>query len=605
MRAKHAKALTEIPERPPWLVGDNANRDAGHEADHDAGHDTGHATDIILRASSDVAERKSVQSFPDARKSEGVASGDYMTSFMRVLTSRGDEPAYWSQARDAWLREFVFRPGNDLLLGTISTIASRVATAKWFLEGPERTVNAYQRILAQRFGMWAGWTFDIVKGVFDFLTQDKGWTLERIRSSKTDRNGAAIGFCHMDSAYVEVWTDPEYPVMWYDEGWDARKSHGGNGTLMHRSQVCRIIDMSSPSRDLRGIGLCSVSRAITTAQILSSIAKYEKEKLSDLPPAGILLLNNLTPKQWGDIRKQYDTRQDNQGNSTWRDLMVVFGLNPSVPLQADMLEFSEMPEHFDKKTVTEIAMYSFALAFNTDPRELWPVSAGTLGTATEANIQHMKAKAKGHGLILALIERVLNDGLSLPPTIEFKFDYQDVEEDERAARIQRLKAQTISILAGTYKEVGGSVPIVSQKQAQQWLVREGFFTADEMEQYQEESVAEDVAQVETAPDEEIKQEEGIKAKSMWRVDTGPRTRIWDDGKIQRIEIKSNLWRGWGNPGVTNKAIIDGMVVVEDKRTLPVIGKDVEISPQDVARALQQWDRLMPEYAGLLSAQPEE
>lgn len=483
-------------------------------------------------------ERRSVQAVPDARKGEGSASGG-LSGLFRFYASADGEPPYWSEERDVWLRNFIYKPNNDLLLGTISTIVSRVSTSKWFLEGPERTVNIYQKILLQRIGFNAGWSTDIMRGSLDFLSQDKGWTEERIRISKSDRAGGAIGFAHMDSAHINMYTDPEWPVEWVDE--KTRGKAGRQGRLLHRSQVFRIVDMPSPSRDLRGVGLCALSRALTTARILADIAKYERERLSDLPPAGILLLNNMTRTQWEDVSKQYDTRQQQQGNQVWRDVMVAFGLNPAVPLQAELLEFSQMPDHFDKKTITEIAIYSFALAFNTDPREIWPVSSGTLGTATEANIQHMKAKAKGHGLILSLIERALNDGLSLPPTVTFKFDYQDVEEDERAARIRVLNAKFISILAGGGAIDGaGRAEIINVKQAQQWLINQGYFTQDELEEF-------------AVPEEEYQAEDVEVAKALYdsrhKVDMGPRTRIWCDPvygtiKMERMEKRPQAWLGW-------------------------------------------------------------
>jgi hypothetical protein len=84
------------------------------------------------------------------------------------------------------------------------------------------------------------------------------------------------------------------------------------------------------------VGFCAVSRALTVARILMDIARYEREKLSDLPPAGLLLLNNLSQQQWGDLQKQYDTRQQQRGNTVWRQVMVAFGLDPSVPLSAEV-----------------------------------------------------------------------------------------------------------------------------------------------------------------------------------------------------------------------------------------------------------------------------
>ncbi|GAF72215.1 unnamed protein product, partial [marine sediment metagenome] len=142
---------------------------------------------------------------------------------------------------------------------------------------------------------------------------------------------------------------------------------------------------------------------------------------------------------WEDKVTMYDVRQENEGNEIWRDIMVLCGVDPAEPISADLFEFARVPEHFDEKTAVEIAVYTFALAFRMDPRELWPVSAGPLGTATEAEIQHRKAKAKGEGIIFTEIERQINDPLSIPQAVKFHFDYRDDEDDMRAAEIAGAK----------------------------------------------------------------------------------------------------------------------------------------------------------------------
>jgi hypothetical protein len=265
-----------------------------------------------------------------------------------------------------------------------------------------------------------------------------------------------------------------------------------------------------------------VSRALTTARILMDIARYEREKLSDLPPAGLLLLNNMSQQQWGDLQKSYDVRQQQRGNEIWRQVMVAFGLDPSVPLTAEVLSFSSLPEAFDKRVTTEIAIYSFALAFRIDPREIWPVSSGSLGTATETEIMHLKARAKGAGLILTQIERAFNDGLTLPMSLNFRFDFQDTEEDQASAAIANEKAKFIRSL---WEPSSAGVGILSTEEARAWLVKEGLFDEEELLVMDEEGRAEDVEE----------------AKSRYRIDLGPRVRAFSDGRTLRFKARDRLW----------------------------------------------------------------
>lgn len=197
--------------------------------------------------------------------------------------------------------------------------------------------------------------------------------------------------------------------------------------------------------------------------------------------------------------------------------MVAFGLDPSVPLSAEVLNFSQLPDAFDKKVTTEIAVYSFALAFRIDPREIWPVSSGPLGTAAETEVMHRKAKAKGAGLILTHLEHAFNDGLTLPKSLTFRFDFQDTEEDQEAAAIAQQKAEFISKLS--------SSGLVDREEARGWLVREGLFDQDELFVMEDEGRADDVAQ----------------AKGRYHVDLGPKVRAYGDGRTVKLKAPRSVF----------------------------------------------------------------
>lgn len=529
-------------------------------------------------------EKKSVQTFPSAVAGDGAGGGVFWLGFGE---DRDEAPVYWSRARDAWLREFVYRPGNDLLVGTMSTVAAKVATTGFVLEGPERTANFYRNKLVNQIDFGAGWSSFIMKWVWDYLSQDPGGWAEQIGQSARrtqgnrlgPRTGAAMGWSHLDVEQLRLTQDPQWPASWVpiyaDKGNPQEKA-----ILMHRSRLMQIVDSPTPSVRRRFVGFCAVSRSLATAQILLDITRYERERLSDLPPAGLLLVNNLTQNQWEDLEKRYEVRQEQQDNRTWRDIMVAFGINPTLPVQAELLSFSNLPEHFDKQTATEIAIYSFALAFRIDPREIWPVSAGPLGTGTEANIQHLKARAKGPGLIMTDIERIFNSGATIAPSLTFRFDFQDAEEDLQSAAVANAKAEFITKLTNSQ--------ILDIPMARQWLVKEGLFDEQDLMAFAEEEQATDVEE----------------AKSLFALDMGPRTRVFsDENKTPiRLEKMAQLWTGWTARAVTE----EGKVETTGQPLARWTEEPVPITAEDVARAMRKWDRKMPvEYRGLLVAEPEE
>jgi hypothetical protein len=340
--------------------------------------------------------------------------------------------------RDDWLAGFPRWEGNDLLAGALSTLVAKIASANFFLEGPQDLAETYMNILLEQADFGRGWSSFISKLAYGYLCRDGGGMAERLRASASDHEGPASGFAHLDESRCLYTGDPEYPVIYTNEK--------GITVRMHKSQVIRITDMPSGKTEDLGMGFCSVSRAISTANILMDLVKYKRERLSDLPPAGILFINNMTESQWEDVVTKYDARQRNQGNTVWKDLLVAVGLDPEYQVGAELFELSKLWDTYDEQTFTELAIFTFSLAFRVDAREFWPVSSGQLGTATEAKVQHLKAKAKGEGIIFTEIERQFNNTLSLPPQLAFKFDFRDSDEDLQQAEIEKAQIANIRSL---------------------------------------------------------------------------------------------------------------------------------------------------------------
>lgn len=442
-------------------------------------------------------------------------------------------PRYWSPRRDAWLRQFYVLPGNDLLAGTIATVVSKIETTNWFIEGPERMANMYRNILMRDIEFGAGYSVFGAKAVTEYLTQDNGCWIERKRADgPTDRPSAADGFALFDSATVTPTGDPEFPAYYLDDE--------GTYHKIHWSLCGHLVDMPSPDHKMNGVGFCALSRALTTARILMLIAKYKQERLSDLPPAGLLILNNLNEQDWKDMEAKYEVGQKNQGNTIWRNIMVAFGLDPAIPASANLLEFSRLPEHYSEDIATEIAVYSFALAFNVDPSDLWPRRNTPLGTASEASISHLKARGKRTGAIYSAFERFFNDGYSLPRSCSFRFDYQDADEDMEAAEIRLKNVEAIRKMFEP-PNVGGQ-GMISLEQAQQLLVLNNCAPEFVIQSGAAESVISDT---------------GVN-KSPYAVDMGPNARAYRDGRTIRLEHKPQAFQGWTPQRITPEAVARAM-----------------------------------------------
>lgn len=418
-------------------------------------------------------------------------------------------PAYWSPSRDEWMQEFLRTPGNDLLAGCVANLVARVAATNWYIEGPLEMAQLYHHILLYWSDFYAGWETLVEKWVHSFLTRDFGGVVEFLKAPGHTREGPSLGIAHLDESRCIPTNDPEYPILYRDQSGNLRK--------MHRTQIGRIVDSPNPLRAYKGVGYCSVSRALVVAHVLMDLLKYKRERLSDLPPAGILFVNNMTEPQWQDLEEKYRLNEENKGNSIWRNVMVALGVDPQFPVSAELFEFSQLPENFDEKEFMNVIMYSFAMAFREDPREFWPVSAGPLGTAREAELMHKKAKVKGLGIILQSITRQLNRPDFLPPELTFHFDFRDDEEDRMRAEINDIKARWITRLTrpqgggGMLGAEGSAEPLISRDEARALLVREGVVSADLL------GVTLDYERI-----------YGIRS-------FGPRARVYSDGRIEGVE----------------------------------------------------------------------
>lgn len=351
-------------------------------------------------------------------------------------SAEGEIAEWGSPRRDIDLREFVYRPGNDILQGAVSSMVKKFKAMNWVIEGPQRVVNRYQPVMAEaEFGQ--GWGHLLAKVLADYLTQDKGAFIELIGRGDPAGpiEGPVLGIAHLDAGLCQLTGNLTYPVLF-------NNPKDGLPHKLHASRVVHLVDMPSPSEVMLNTGFCAVSRVIASSQVLLKLARYKNEKLSDLPPAGIMAINNILPSQWDDMDARYERERRRQGQTYWANVMRVFGLDPQKPVSIDFTSFAQLPEQFDESSATEIYINIVALAFGVDVREFWPLSAGPLGTATETLVQHQKAKGKGVGDIISTLERAINWKI-LPPSVSFRFDFKDDEEDAQRVEINRQKVTTI------------------------------------------------------------------------------------------------------------------------------------------------------------------
>jgi len=370
------------------------------------------------------------------RRVEKVAADMPAIWWFSQPTEGYDVSQWWTPQRDQDLRAFVKRPGNDILAGAVSSMTKKFRAMNWVVDGPAATVQWAQDLLGTaEFGR--GWGSLVGKTIEDYLTTDNGFFWEIIGKGDPSKplDGLPVGVAHLDSTKCTRTGDPSYPVVF-------RNAKTGKSHKLHATRVVCVSDMESPNEDMNGVGFCAVSRVLASSYLLLQLSQYKREKLSDLPQAGLLVLNNVVPQKWEDAKAEYERERRKLGNELWANIMTLIGVDPAQQADAKFISFSNLPDHFDEAATIENYVNIVALAFGTDPRDLWAIKTGSLGSATESQVQHLKARGKTIGDLIGTIERAINWHL-FPKRVTFHFDNVDSEEDIMVAQLEDAKISAI------------------------------------------------------------------------------------------------------------------------------------------------------------------
>jgi len=142
---------------------------------------------------------------------------------------------------------------------------------------------------------------------------------------------------------------------------------------------------------------------------------------------GIAAVTGLTDREFRQAIAMWQAERKKSNSYTFPQVLWLVGSNPGAKVSIDMASFSSIPESWDRETVIQQYVNTLALCFGVDSREFWTMSTAALGTAAETEVQHLKARGKGGGEFISIVESALNG--ELPDNVQFKFDTQDIEED--------------------------------------------------------------------------------------------------------------------------------------------------------------------------------
>src|SRR3990170_4567464 len=89
----------------------------------------------------------------------------------------GGLPAYWSPARDWYLRQLLYQPYHDLWVGAIGIAITKMSSLDWKVEGETPRLRSQAQDLLMPF-----LTDELPKHLQDFLHTDNGAFIEVVRA---------------------------------------------------------------------------------------------------------------------------------------------------------------------------------------------------------------------------------------------------------------------------------------------------------------------------------------------------------------------------------------------------------------------------------------
>lgn len=367
-----------------------------------------------------------------------IITNGFNTSLLLSLNNQSNiVPAWWSKGRDASLRNYWKQ--IDYLSGAVYTMEAKLTAIPFQILPRDQTNRLHVKQaseLTELLNITAqygnGWSNFYQMFLEDLLTTDNGGFAEVIGDG--DPNGPIIGrpitVSHLDSSKCTRTGNKEFPVLYTDDNSNIYK--------MHYTRVMYCSSMTSPIKEMNGVGFCALSRSINVAQTLLDVLTYKMEKLGSRPSRSMMVTRGgLDPEDIKNAFRIANSAMDNAGLSKFSKTVVA---GDASLLEADvkLIELSGLPDGFDEEMSVILGMSAVSLAFGVDLREFWPsTSAGQ--TRADAIMQHMKQRGKGPGQILYDTERLFNSKY-LPPHLYMSFDYQDDAQDRQVAETRNIRA---------------------------------------------------------------------------------------------------------------------------------------------------------------------
>lgn len=448
--------------------------------------------------------RQSVQrdnvSYPPEQAAGLAPFGDF-DSFLWRGSEKIPLPKWWSKERDYFLRRYL--KTSIVLSGIAFGRVVELQNTDWKISADtpeyERLIPHYTHKL-QTVQFENGFRDFVGLWALDYLTQDNGGFVEIIGEGHVENRpyvmpdgeiqtvramlplgypspydtpeqadakakAAITGFAHMDAGQCWRTGNYEFPVVY-------QNARTGAISLLHRTRVWMKSQFQQATELGRGIGLCAASRSFLAIDTVESMNIYLHEKVTGNAPE-IGLVSGIAMKAVEQAAQDGALQADNSGFVYWKGarLIQADSIGNALPPDIKLVGIKNIPDGFNRENEVTLNMYMIAIAFGTDIRDLGFPAQRIGQTKADAEIQDLKTGSRGRADAYRQLEIFMNTRI-LPAGLTFEFDNPNDAEDERAATIQRLRAETRAMRIGSGEitvreareiaELDGDMPISLQ-----------------------------------------------------------------------------------------------------------------------------------------------
>lgn len=153
--------------------------------------------------------RELQRDIPFAVNGDGMGNAALNFAVLHWIGAKGSHaPAYWSMARDIWLRQFYM--DSDYLAIAASTFVEKAVGVPLTILPVDHTITLHSELseqlhddLMRNSGLLKGFDVELAKFTQDYLTQDNGAFFLVMGGGKADGPivGPATGVMHLDSQF--------------------------------------------------------------------------------------------------------------------------------------------------------------------------------------------------------------------------------------------------------------------------------------------------------------------------------------------------------------------------------------------------------------------